>query len=198
MSDAGVSNGEFAEPSWQASVPVAKHLSGAPEGAYVKGMFFTCVTRLAREQGGATLGRESYTGFKSYPLKEWIELLPQCAAAAYPRISLRSALFETGSHIYRTFAESTVGRVVMSVAGRDVHAAIRLTERAYGAVGSISRVTTREHTEQRVVFELRNLWEFPDCYQAGILAAGIRAYDQNPRVRVRSLSLCDCDVEVTW
>ncbi len=190
--------GGFEEPRWHAPLAIDPYIQGATPGATVKGMFFTCITNLARGKSGNAPGRESYTGFKSYPLREWLELLPECARVAYPRLPLRSALYETGFHIYRTFSESTVGRVVMSVAGRDVHAAIRLTQRAYEAVASSSTVRVVEHSEKRAVFELRNLWEYPDCYQAGVLAAGVKAYGEKPRVRVRSLSRCDCDVEITW
>ncbi len=188
----------FEEPRWHAPLSLEPYLSGAPGHGTVKGMFFTCVTTLARAKSSSVPGRESYTGFKSYPIREWLELLPECARVAFPRLPIRSALFETGFHIYRTFSESTVGRVVMSVAGRDVHAAIRLTERAYQAVNSPSSVKVLEHSEQRAVFALRNFWEYPDCYQAGVLAAGVQAYGVKPQVRVRLLSKCDCDVELSW
>lgn len=193
-----ISMEDFEEPRFTAPLAVEPYIQGAPASATVKGMFFTCITGLARMNSGESLGRESYMGFKNYPLREWLTLLPECARLAYPRLPLRSALFETGSHIYRTFSESTVGRVVMSVAGRDVHAAIRLTARAYASVASSSTVKVTEHEERRAVFELRNLWEYPDCYQAGVLAAGIKAYGEKPRVRVRSLSRCDCDIEICW
>ncbi len=191
-------SGDFEEPRWHAPLHIEPYLSGANPAGTVKGMFFTCVNDLAREKSGSAPGRETYTRFKSYPLREWLEMLPECARLAYPRLSIHSALFETGFHIYRTFSESTVGRVVMSVAGRDVHAAIRLTARAYAAVASSSSVTVVEHEARRAVFELRNFWEYPDCYQAGVLAAGVQSYGEKPRVRVRSISRCDCDVELTW
>lgn len=188
----------FVEPRWSEALNVANYIAGAPTTASVKGMFFSCITRLAGERGGAQLGRDHYTAFKSYPLEEWLKLLPECAAHAYPRLPLRAALFETGSHIYGTFAQSTVGRVVMSVAGRDVHAALRLVTRAYDAVGSHASVKLLELEQRRAVVAMRNNWEFADCYQAGIIAAGVKHYGENPKVRVRRHAPQDVDIELIW
>jgi uncharacterized protein (TIGR02265 family) len=161
-------------------------------------MFFTCITRLAREKSGKAIGLEHYTAFKSYPMTDWLTLLPACAQLAYPHLPLRAALFEIGGHIYKTFAESTVGRVVMSVAGRDANAAVRLVTRAYESVGTLATVRLAEQAENRAVVEFREMWEYPDSYQAGVLAAGVRSYGHSPRVRLRVYSRSDVDVEISW
>jgi uncharacterized protein (TIGR02265 family) len=192
------SSPDFAEPNWTAPLVAATYVAGVREGGIAKGMFFNCIINLAREKGEVPNTRPQYTAFKGYPLKEWIELLPRCAAIAYPHVPLRKALFETGAHVYRTFADSTVGRVVMSVAGRDVHAALRLVTRAYNSVSAAGSVTLAVLEGNRAVVEMRQMWEYPDCYQAGVLAAGVRAYGVNPITRVRSQSPCDVDIELSW
>jgi uncharacterized protein (TIGR02265 family) len=190
--------GEFAELSFNKALDPQPYLEGAPSDGTAKGMFLSCIVRLAREKSGQKVGLDHYTAFKGYPITDWIRLLPQCAQLAYPHLPMRAALFEIGGHIYKTFAESTIGRVVMSVAGRDPRAALRLVTRAYDSVGATASVILTEQTERRSVVEFRDMWEYPDCYQPGILAAGVRAYGENPKVRVRVHSRCNVDVEITW
>jgi uncharacterized protein (TIGR02265 family) len=191
------SAGMFRDPPWNAPLKVQDYIANAP-ALPSKGMFLSCVTRLAKERSGKDIGRPHYTAFKDYPSKEWLELLPECAKLAFPHLPLRSALFEIGAHVYTTFAESTIGVVVMSVAGRDVHAALKLVTRAYDSVGAEGRVKLAELEERRAVVEMRNLWDYPDCYQPGVLAAGVRAYGETPRVRIREHTKCDVDIELTW
>ena len=183
----------FREP-----LDVQPYIASYPPSNMAKGMFFTCITRLAREKSGQSIGLDHYTAFKSYSFTDWLTLLPQCAQLAYPHLPLRAALYEIAGHIYKTFAESTIGKVVMSVAGRDANAAVRLVTRAYESVGTLGTVRLAEQVGNRSLVEFRDMWEYPDCYQAGVLAAGVRSYGHNPRVRVRVLSLCDVDVELSW
>jgi uncharacterized protein (TIGR02265 family) len=188
----------FVDPDWDAPLNVPAYVARAPANSTVKGMFFTCITKLATEVSGTPYGRDHYTAFKSYPLTEWLTLLPECALAAYPRQPLRKALYELGAHIYTTFIGSTIGSVVMSVAGRDFRSAMRLAARAYAAVGSPTQVTIVVDDPQRAVITLRNTPEFVDCYQIGLFAAGARHYGVKVKVRVRNHGLCDCDLEMTW
>ena len=195
--EAGESAG-FAVPDWNAPLNVSAYVARAPANANVKGMFFTCITNLATEVSGEPYGRSHYTSFKGYPLTEWLALLPECALAAYPRLPQRKALFELGAHVYTTFITSTIGSVVMSVAGRDFRSAMRLSARAHAAVGSQAQVAIVVDEPQRAVITLRNTPEFADCYHIGLFAAGARAYGVNVKLRVRSHGLCDCDLEMTW
>lgn len=188
----------FVDPDWNAPLNVSAYVARAPANSSVKGMFFACITKLATEVSGEPFGRDHYTGFKNYPLTEWLTLLPECALAAYPRLPQRKALFELGAHIYTTFAMSTIGSVVMSVAGRDFRSAMRLAARAYAAVGSPTQVTIIVDEPKRAVLTLRNTPEFVDCYQIGLFAAGARHYGVDVRTRVRNHGLCDCDLEMTW
>jgi uncharacterized protein (TIGR02265 family) len=190
--------GVFHEPAWNAPLKVQDYVANAPP-IPAKGMFLTCITKLAKERSGKDIGRPHYTAFKDYPSKEWLELLPECAKLAFPSLPLRVALFEIGAHVYTTFAESTIGSVVMSVAGRDIHAALKLVTRAYDSVGAGGRVKLVELEERRAVVEMRDLWDYPDCYQPGVLAAGVRAYGEKPQVRVREHARkCDIDIEISW
>jgi uncharacterized protein (TIGR02265 family) len=189
---------DFTELSFRHPIDVQAYVTGCPPANVAKGMFLTCMTRLAREKSGKQVGLDHYTAFKGYSMTEYLALLPECAQLAFPRVPLREALFHMGGHVYNTFAESTIGKVVMSVAGRDISAAIRLVARAYESVGSLSSVKLLEQTEHRSVIEFRNMWEYPDCYQAGVLAAGVRAYGQTPHLRVRVHSRSDVDIEVNY
>jgi uncharacterized protein (TIGR02265 family) len=187
----------YRDPPWNAPIKVQDYIANAPP-LPAKGMFLTCITRLAKERSGKDVGRPHYTAFKDYTSKEWLELLPECAKLAFPNLPLRSALFEIGAHVYTTFAESTIGSVVMSVAGRDVHAALKLVTRAYDSVGAGGRVKLVELEERRAVVQMRDVWDYPDCYQPGVLSAGVRAYGETPRVRICEHKKCDVDIELTW
>ena len=189
---------DFRDPGFNAPLDVQPYITSCAPALAAKGMFFSCITRLAREKSGLEVGNEHYPAFKNYSMTEWLILLPECAQLAYPHLPLRAALFEIGGHVYRTFAESTIGRVVMSMAGRDTADAVRLVPRAFESVGTPAKVRLVEQERTRAVVEFRDTWDYPDCYMAGILAGGARSYGQTPRVRVRVHSRCDVDVEVTW
>ncbi len=189
---------DFVAPDFDAPLDLDERVRQAPSIATVKGMFFQRLCDDARLASGRRIGRDRYVSFKDYPVREWLRLLVEAAGAVYPHERPRHGLRLLGRRAYGTFAESAVGKVVMSVAGPNIKAALRLAPRAYMLAGNTIHVELGELTGDRAVFRLRNAWDFHDAWHVGVLEGGVMAFGRTPETRVRVLSLCDADIEITW
>ena len=73
-----------------------------------------------------------------------------------------------------------------------------LAPEAYRHNLSHSSVKLKLDAPHQVVLEYRGVWNFPECYQVGVIEGACRAFGADPRVRVRVLSPCDIDMLVRW
>jgi uncharacterized protein (TIGR02265 family) len=189
----------FVAPDWDAPLDVPGLLAAVPPGRTIKGMFIQAVVSEARSASGASLGRGRYIAFKDYPVKEWIEVLVQAADLIHPYVPKREAVRRLGRSSYPAFASSMLGRVLMSAAGGDLSSALRLVPEIYrysvGGGSSADLVTLREGY---AVIALREVWDFPDARHVGAFEGGIAIFGRVGSVRVRSISLSDVDLEISW
>src|SRR5688572_13951778 len=159
-------------------------------------MYFEQVARAARPLGVPCESR--YVAFRDYPLSDLMRLLAGAAKACYPGRPTREALHLMGRDAFGTLMSSVAGRVMFTFALGDAHSALRLAPQAYKASVSHCSVRVPVCTPEQVVLELRNLWNFPECYQVGVLEAGSAAFGPLPHLKTRVLSACDVDVLVRW
>ena len=86
---------------------------------------------------------------------------------------------------------------MFTLAGRSFESAMSLVTKVYSMMAGLSiRIT--EGSEGRRVVALRDIWSYPDCYHVGLFEAAMSDYGHTGIVKVRSISLTDVDLEVTW
>lgn len=193
---AGASAAEFRETDLRSPLEVTARILETPAECTARGMFFEQVSRAARELGLPSDTR--YVPFRNYPLRQYMELVVQYGRARYPEVPLRQALRRVGWEAFPALMGSVAGRVIFAFAGRGVQGALRLAPEAYKHSMSHAQVTTRICGASQAVLELRNVWNFPECYQIGVIEGACRSFGAEVRVRVRVRSSSSVDLLVRW
>jgi uncharacterized protein (TIGR02265 family) len=196
LSAQNLSSSAFDEFDPQAPIDIDARIADTPPAATAKGMFFETLAKSARKFGVACEPR--YVPFRDYPLRDFMRLLADYGRARYPSHSIREAMRRAGWEAFPALMSSVAGRVLYAFAGHDVQAALRLAPQAYKHSLSHCSVTARVCTSGQAVLELRDVWNFPECYQVGVIEGGCRAYGTAPRVRVRIHSHSSVDLLVRW
>jgi uncharacterized protein (TIGR02265 family) len=127
-----------------------------------------------------------------------MELLVAAAGILYPREPMRNGLRRLGRLAYPTLAQTLIGRALFGVAGGDFGVILSLASRAYSISVKPGEVTLAEREGRHAVVRLRDLWNIPDSYQVGVFEGALIATGLRGEVKVRVLSPCDVDFEVTW
>ena len=188
----------FTLPDTTAPLDLEERLAKLPAGLTVKGMFLKSIGDAAAAVSRAKHGRGHWLAFKDYPLQEWLQLLVECGRVVHPRASPREGIRRLGQRAYPAFAESNVGRVVMSIAGNNLAAALRQAPRAYAVSSNSATLEIGSMTEGSAILHLRGAWDFPEAWGIDVFEGVIQAFRRQGTVRVRTLSLCDVDLEITW
>lgn len=192
----GFDPGQFSPPDFQASLEYERRIAATPMTATVRGMYFSYLLRAAK---GFDLGdTDRYIAFRNYPMRDYMDLLVRFARAVYPHLALREGLRRIGWETMPTLLESIVGRVVFAVAGRDLMQVINLAPRAYQLSISPGWVAVPVCSERQAVVEFRGIWNFPECYQVGVMEGVCRTYGRTGVSRVRVLSEQDVDLLIRW
>jgi uncharacterized protein (TIGR02265 family) len=183
---------------WSAPLDTQERLDKMPDNRTTKGMILQSLIDKAKEATGETPGRGRYVAFKDYPLRELIELMPQVARLTFPGESERQAIRELGHRTYHDIKKSKVGKVLFSLAGRDLGAMLKLTSKIYSTV---SQVNTKlvELGSNYAIFELRDVWSFPHSYHVGLFEAVMEDYSaRNGKVFYKQYSLSEVDLKLVW
>jgi uncharacterized protein (TIGR02265 family) len=190
----------FSLPDLSAPLDLAERLRDMPPGAAAKGMFFQSMVDAARAAAGHAPGRERYVAFKDYPMDEFMTVMAECAVLVFPHVPPRDAIRRLALNAYAKFEESTIGRVLTSVAGRNFHATLRLVPRMYAVTihPGHGEVAMGAIEERRAEVLIRGLWDFPDAWHVGVFEGGMRVFGKTGEVRVRVHSRCDVDLELSW
>ncbi|MEM6995859.1 MAG: DUF2378 family protein [Myxococcota bacterium] len=183
----------FSTLPWDEPLDAAERIAAAPPTALVKGMFCTQIIDMAKERG-VELQRPRYSAFRDYAFGEWLTLMEEAAARAFPKLSPRAAVAELARPTFPRFRDSLLGRVIFTVA--DFEGSLRLAAAAYRRV-SIARCTVTTLRPGYAELELRNVWEFP-AWQVGIYRGGFEAFGLEGTVRTRSHSLSALDLQLQW
>jgi uncharacterized protein (TIGR02265 family) len=187
-------------PSYQDEfAELRRCIEATPSDATVKGMYVDSFLQSIVRKGLERPTDRRFVSFKDYPLREFQELLLQTTAALYPTIAPREGLRLIGRLAYPTLAESTVGRILFAIAGRDWHAALPLARRAYEISLKPGRAELKDVTETSALMCLRDVWNFADSYQVGVFEGAMECYLINGTVRPRPSSrICDIDLVMRW
>ncbi len=164
----------------------------------MRGMYTVAVCKLAGKMTGQRFGRDRYIAFKFYPMREHIQTIHACAAAAYPDLPIRAALRRLSNLAIPTLQKSLVGRTLLTLSGGTTQAALKILEKAYMQARNMGSVRMTSYGEGRAIFQLRDVWDFPNSVQVGIFEAAITEAVGESRVLTRVHSLSSVDVMLEW
>lgn len=188
----------FERPRFDEPLEIDRRVEGCPADGAVKGMFFTAIAEEAERRSGRRVGRETYVAFRGYPLAEWLELLPAAATAAYPHLPPREGMRRFGREAFAVFQSSLAGRVLMSLAGRNVSMALGLAGRAFDVIGSHGSVSVLVNEPGLGVLAIRDMWDYIVGWHVGIWEGGFAQFGQDVEVRVRQYDLANADLELRY
>jgi len=187
---------EFNPPDWSKPIDLERHLASIPVESKVKGLFFHSALEQAKAATGKVPGRETYHTLLDYPSSELARVLAECAGLMFPDLPLRKGLRYLGQKVFPMMRESTGGKLLFGVAGRDLVSAMKLVGRAYSLFSSNVTARLTSSQESLAVIEIRNAWTFPDCYHVGIFEGAVTSYGRHGMVTIREHSPCDVDLQV--
>lgn len=195
---ASLYKGPFLAPTFVGELDVDERVAAAPPAGRVKGMFFSAIAEEASTLSGRRVGRARYVAFQGYPLSEWIAFLPEAARAAYPSRHPKEGIRRFGRNAFSVFNQSVAGRVVLSMAAKNLHASMSLTSRVFQVLGSHGKLTLATNEPGRALIAVRDSWDYIDCWYVGIFEGAIRAFGAEGEVRVRIHDRSNADLEVLY
>lgn len=186
------------DPPWYAPLDADACVRAIPESASMTGMFLQAVQDVARGRNVAVgSGRERYTAFNRYPLREHCQLLIEVGRAVYPRASLREALRKLGRGAPETLVNSLIGRVVLGSVEGPV-ATLRAMAKSYMLHMSPGTLEVVELDERSAVVRLNEIYNFLDCHNVGVFEGVLRYAGVRGRVRIHSHSPFEADLLCEW
>ena len=171
-----------------------ERITRIPMQAKVRGMFFRALTR--HQRAPRTDGH--YLPFNSYPMRDYAAKLLATARSVHPRLSPGDALFKLGLEVFCVFSSSLVGSALFSVADHDFRRVLELAPKAYALSMSPGDVVVTDLVSGRAKVQLRNLWLFPDIFQAGVFLGAMKANRVEGTALITRHSLADVDLELAW
>jgi uncharacterized protein (TIGR02265 family) len=170
-----------------------------PEKATVKGMYIESFLRTFDQRNLARPSAQRYLTFKDYPLRDYMRMLLDACPVLYPGTSLREGLKRQGRLVYPTLLDSTVGRVIFAIAGRNWQMALPLASRGWEIRLKPGSAQLYDVTAHSAVLALRDIYNFADTYQVGIMEGAMETFliegTVVPRLQKRS---CDVDLVMHW
>jgi len=184
----------FLEPDWQASVDFKARIAAVPANAVVRGLFLQVIA------DGVTRGPKAkarYTAFKTYPMREYLELL---AAGAQEDRSVSSAesVRRMGWRVYSSYADTITGTAIFAIAGRDFRRVIEVAPSSYKVALTPGSVRVRSIENYQAEVELRDIYNLPDLHQVGIWEGAMQACGVTGHIRTRILDFGAVDFHVSW
>jgi len=177
-----------------------QRVAAAPADGLVKGWLFRSVIESARRLN-VDLDPSRRLTFKDYPLPEYLQLLAKAACLVEPQRSPKDTLRLLGRSVYPTFAQSLMGKVLISGlgSGRDgARTGLRLVTQVYKLTSNHAQATIAQDADGVSHVQLENVWTYPDSYHAGIFEGAARAFGGKASVDVQTWSLCSATLTLRY
>lgn len=202
----GLDDDGFEVPSWEGDVALDAFLRECPPQASTRGVFFQRICQQVRKDHGYEpealyrgVARRRWIVFQAYPLREFLQLAHNAAPFVAGARSTSDGLRRLGWFAYPTFASTMGGRIVLYALGDGLEHVLEVAPSAYGVALPGARVRARRLGERRWRIEMREVYNFVEHYQCGVLEGTVREHGYEPIIRVRRLERrCDADFEVSW
>jgi uncharacterized protein (TIGR02265 family) len=190
---------KFSVPNFDRPIDVSDYFKRVPTTATIKGMFLSSlIDTLGSNRSQLPEVRQKYVAFKDYPLVEQVKLVAAVAATLHPKLSLREAIRRVGHTVYPTFSTSLVGKVTFAAVGRDPAALLTAGTKAYKLSSNVGKAEIIKLEERFALLGMRDMYNFIDCYQVGILEGALSVIGLKPTVRIDLENLSSGIFELTW
>ncbi len=204
--DAQTTTAGFESPVFDDRIDLDACVRACPASATARGTFFQFVAdAVSKAQGSAP--QKLYEGvegrrwisWNSYPLTDFMRLAVNASRLLYPKEPLGQGLRRMGWLAFPSFTATMAGRVVAYAFGDDVDAVLQAIPKAYPVSLSHASAKARRLGNRHWEVGLRDVYNFADTYQLGVIEGVLRAREFTPEVRIRRhLRRCDVDLEVRW
>jgi len=169
-----------------------------PSTHTVRGMYVSGLVQAISSMGFAPKSNERIQAFKEYPLRDYMEALLDSAISLYPNLSVHEGLRKLGGLAIPTFAKSIAGGVIMATVGRSWDLALTCVSRGYEVSLRPGKCVVAENAKGRAIVQLRNVWNFSDSYQVGVMEGLMHWCKLEGTVTAARTNLCDADLTIEW
>ncbi|HSC89865.1 MAG TPA: DUF2378 family protein [Polyangiaceae bacterium] len=170
-----------------------------PRTATVKGMYMDSFLSIVERCGAPRPTDKRFFTFKDYPLRDCMRMTLDSVCIIYPDISPREGLIRIGRHVYPTLSNTTIGKVLFSVAGRSWERTLNLCRKAWEVSITPGSASLIDLTERSAKVELRSIWNFTDTYQVGVMEGAMESFGVRGTVRpITQGRRCDVDLLLEW
>jgi uncharacterized protein (TIGR02265 family) len=173
-------------------------IESTPAKNTVKGMYVQGVLDALDSRGVKRPPHDRIQPFKDYPLREYMEMLIDSAVTLYPSSTVAVGLRRLGQLAIPTFATSIVGRVIMGTVGRSWELALKCVSRGYEVSLKPGKATVAEMTHSRALLQLRDIWNFGDSYQVGVVEGLMDWCGIDGKITTKVISRSSIDFEIEW
>lgn len=188
------------EPDWDAPLDMEWYRQNVPGHLLVKGMSIQAVVDAVTALGRTLAMPQQFISVKEYPMLDMVETLIKAVQGPLADLPPREALRRIGNHQLDQLRNNLLFRVMFAGLGQSlgIHAAAMLAPRAWGTATKHEVVEILVNEPGCVRLHIREMWNFPDCFQLGILEGALKAFNVNPRMGVQLLSRTEAEIEATW
>jgi uncharacterized protein (TIGR02265 family) len=169
-----------------------------PDTNTVKGMYVSGIVQALETRNITYTPKERIQSFTDYPLRAYMELLLDSAVTLYPGTTVHDGLYRLGLLAIPTFGLSIVGKVVMGTVGRSWELALKYVSRGYEISLKPGKATVAHFENGKALVELRDIWNFGESYQVGVIEGLMKSCGINGRITPTVISACDVDLRLEW
>jgi uncharacterized protein (TIGR02265 family) len=169
-------------------------IAATPLSAQVRGMFLSELLRSAPE---ANVEGRRYVAFGLYPVREYMELILRVAQVRPDKSPPATAVLRTGLGVYELFANSLIGTAIFAIAG-NFRRVVEGASKAYAVSLPSSQVEVIELSSSTGRVRLRQVWPYPDVFQAGIWLGAMEKMGATGEIEVTRHAFGEVEFDMRW
>lgn len=187
----------FAEPDWSQPIDFSARVAAVPASAMVRGMFMQFLLTAAPRDVAERYAGRRYVAFKSYPMREYVEILAH-ACEATSNVTPGECLRRLGWTVYPNYANTITGTAIFAVAGKNFARVVELAGAAYRVTLPPASVHVVSMEKRHAVVQLREVWNLPEFHHVGIWEGAMRVCDTEGVIKIDGVAPGQVDFDVQW